>query len=72
MKATQLIKKTRNISYSLGSACNSESLNPSHVLLAMGLNKEECEASFRLSFSDKITDQEIQTACVIFKASLSE
>lgn len=70
LKASQLIKKTRNISYSLGSACNADSLNPSHVLVAMGLTKEECEASFRLSFSAAITDQEIKEACAIFKQSL--
>jgi|TARA_B110000261_G_C13095685_1_gene361744 cysteine desulfurase len=70
LKASQLIKKTRNISYSLGSACNADSLNPSHVLIAMGLTKEECEASFRLSFSAAITDQEIKAACAIFKQSL--
>lgn len=71
LKASQLLKKTRNVSYSLGSACNSENLNPSHVLLAMGLSKEECAASFRLSFSDLISDDEIKTACAIFKQSLS-
>lgn len=71
LKASQLLKKTRNVSYSLGSACNSENLNPSHVLLAIGLSKEECAASFRLSFSDLISDDEIKTACAIFKQSLS-
>ena len=71
LKASELIKQTRNIGYSLGSACNSESLRPSHVLIAMGLNEDDCKASFRLSFSHHTTDEEIKNACTVFKKALS-
>lgn len=70
LKASELIKKTRNIGYSLGSACNSDDLSPSHVLIAMGLNINECESSFRLSFSQYTTDKEIKDACNIFHEAL--
>ena len=70
LKASELIKKTRNIGYSLGSACNSDDLSPSHVLVAMGLSVSECESSFRLSFSHHTTDEEIRQSCNIFQEAL--
>ncbi len=37
------------IAVSLGSACNSKSIEPSHVLTAMGLPREQIEGSLRIS-----------------------
>lgn len=71
VKADSLLKETRNLSYSLGSACTSETLDPSHVLTAMGISKEDCFCSFRLSFSSEISDEEISKAKAIFKSVLS-
>tara|TARA_Y100000766_G_scaffold238795_1_gene215541 strand:- start:10232 stop:11392 length:1161 start_codon:yes stop_codon:yes gene_type:complete len=71
IKANTLLKKTRNLSYSLGSACTSETLDPSTVLTAMGINKEDCFCTFRLSFSAEITDLEIETAKNIFAVSIN-
>lgn len=45
---------------SSGSACTSGSLDPSHVLLSIGLPHEIAHGSLRLSFSDDITDSEIE------------
>ncbi len=39
----------RGIAASTGSACSSESLDPSHVLLALGITKEDAHGSLRLS-----------------------
>lgn len=47
------------ISASSGSACTSGSLDPSHVLLAIGLPHEIAHGSLRLSFSDQNTEEEI-------------
>jgi len=44
---------------SSGSACTSGSLDPSHVLLAIGLPHEIAHGSLRLSFSDETTDEDI-------------
>lgn len=47
------------ISASSGSACTSGSLDPSHVLLAIGLPHEIAHGSMRLSFSDDNTEEDI-------------
>jgi cysteine desulfurase len=47
------------ISASSGSACTSGSLDPSHVLLALGLPHEIAHGSLRLSINEYNTDEEI-------------
>lgn len=47
------------ISASSGSACTSGSLDPSHVLLSIGLPHEIAHGSMRLSFSDDNTEEDI-------------
>ena len=44
---------------STGSACSSASLDPSHVLLAMGVPHEKAHGSLRLSISHENTDEDI-------------
>lgn len=44
---------------SSGSACTSGSLDPSHVLLAIGLPKEVAHGSLRLTLDEENTEQEI-------------
>lgn len=44
---------------STGSACSSKSLEPSHVLLAIGLPHEEAHGSLRLTISHETTDEDI-------------
>ncbi len=48
------------IAASSGSACTSGSLEPSHVLLAIGLPHEIAHGSLRLSFSKDNTEKEIE------------
>lgn len=67
IKATDLIKKASNIAFSLGSACNSENLSPSHVLKAMGYSDEKCYQSFRLSIGKYTTDEEVDTLISTFQ-----
>ena len=45
---------------SSGSACTSGSLDPSHVLLSLGLPHEIAHGSLRLSISDETTDEDIE------------
>jgi cysteine desulfurase len=47
------------VAASSGSACASGSLDPSHVLLAMGLSLEESLGSLRLTTGYTTTDEEI-------------
>ncbi|MFC1951744.1 cysteine desulfurase NifS [Chloroflexota bacterium] len=47
---------------STGSACSSSSLEPSHVLLAMGLSHEHAHGSLRFSLGKWTTEEEIERA----------
>jgi len=48
----------KGIAASSGSACTSGSLDPSHVLLAIGVSHEHANGSLRLSLSDENTMEE--------------
>ena len=50
----------QGICASSGSACTSGSLDPSHVLLAIGLPHEVAHGSLRLSFGDETTMEDVQ------------
>jgi cysteine desulfurase len=47
------------IATSTGSACSSKSLDPSHVLLAIGLKPEEAHGSLRVSLGRFITEEDV-------------
>ncbi len=49
----------KGIFASAGSACSSKSLDPSHVLLAMGFNKDESNSSIRFSLSKYTTKEDL-------------
>jgi cysteine desulfurase len=49
----------RGIAIGTGSACASGALEPSHVLGAMGLGREEAKASLRISLSPQNTQEEV-------------
>lgn len=49
----------KGICASSGSACTSGSLDPSHVLLAIGLKHEEAHGSLRLTLSEDSTKEEM-------------
>ena len=55
---------------STGSACASGSLDPSHVLLAIGLPHEIAHGSVRMSLSDSNTIEQIDKAVDVLKKSL--
>ncbi|HAY97463.1 MAG TPA: cysteine desulfurase NifS [Ruminococcaceae bacterium] len=54
-----LLLDDRGISASSGSACTSGSLDPSHVLLALGLPHEVAHGSLRISLSEYNTEEEV-------------
>mgnify|MGYP004442086523 FL=1 len=55
-----LLLDDRGISASSGSACTSGSLDPSHVLLALGLPHEVAHGSLRISLSEYNTEEEVE------------
>jgi cysteine desulfurase len=58
------------VAASSGSACASGSLDPSHVLLAMGLSLEQALGSLRLTTGHATTDEEIARASEIIRTVL--
>ena len=62
----------RGIAVSNGSACVSGSLQPSHVLSAMGLSDAEARAAVRISVSQHTTNEEIATAVQTLASILRE
>jgi cysteine desulfurase len=52
----------KGIACSTGAACSSGALEPSHVLIALGLAPEDARATLRLSLGHQTTDAEIDFA----------
>ena len=53
------------VEVSMGSACAAGAVEPSHVLLAMGLSRDEARSSLRLSLGWSTTAAEIESAAEI-------
>ena len=54
-----LLLDMNGVAASSGSACTSGSLDPSHVLLALGLPHEKAHGSLRMTLGEKTTEAEI-------------
>lgn len=59
MKGSEIMAQLPNLALSSGSACATGSLDPSHVLLAMGLSTDDAHASLRFSLGRYTTEEEI-------------
>ncbi len=59
-EALLLMLDMKGVSASSGSACTSGSLDPSHVLLAIGRVHDVAHGSLRLSLSEYNTDEEVE------------
>ena len=55
-----LLLDSKGVAASSGSACTSGSLDPSHVLLAIGRPHEIAHGSLRLSFDETLTEEEVK------------
>lgn len=60
----------KGISASSGSACTSGSLDPSHVLLAIGLKHEEAHGSLRTTFDTENTIEDMETIAQAVKETV--
>jgi cysteine desulfurase len=63
---------TKQLAVSSGSACSSASMEPSHVLIAMGLGRELAYASLRISLGRFTTEAEIHFAENVIVKALRE
>ena len=61
----------KGIAVSTGSACASGSLEPSHVLQALGLSREEVRGSLRFSLSAYTTREEIDYAVSVLSETVA-
>ncbi|MEM4263372.1 MAG: cysteine desulfurase NifS [Candidatus Woesearchaeota archaeon] len=62
----------KGVAVSTGSACTSHKLEPSHVLLSLGLKPEQSHGSIRFSLSKYTTDEEIDYAIKSVKESVDK
>jgi cysteine desulfurase len=67
MEKQAVIAAFKHLAFSSASACNSTSIEPSHVLRAMGYNDKEADHSFRFSFGRFTTIEEIHEAVAIIQ-----
>lgn len=70
--ANLLTALSRQIAVSNGSACNSASVEPSHVLTAMGMERSLAYASLRLSIGRYTTKIDIDKAIVILTSEVAK
>lgn len=56
----------KGVAVSSGSACTSGSIQPSHVLLAMGRDERTTQATVRFSFGRSTTDEQVEQAGKIY------
>jgi cysteine desulfurase len=62
-----LFLDSKGIAVSTGSACSSHKLEPSHVLLSLGLKPEECHGSLRITMGRSNTEEEVDyvAMCIV-------
>lgn len=60
------ITQLNSVAFATGSACSSNLPEPSHVLIAMGLNKQQAQSSVRFSLGITTTLEEIQKTIALF------
>ncbi|MCL1845390.1 MAG: cysteine desulfurase NifS [Defluviitaleaceae bacterium] len=62
----------QNICASTGSACSSGALEPSHVLMALGLDHEQANGALRFSLGAQNTDEEIDELMKILSPAVKK
>ncbi|API86496.1 cysteine desulfurase family protein [Francisella uliginis] len=67
IKGETLLAMLDGICLSMGSACNSQAVEPSHVLTAIGLTSDQAEATIRVSFGLQTTQQQVIQAASSIK-----
>ena len=73
LDAGRLMSDVREVMFSAGSACASESGKPSRVLSAIGLSNDEARGSIRLGFGRYTTTDELeQAAGMIIRAATQQ
>jgi cysteine desulfurase len=64
-EAMEIALDLKGLAVSTGAACSSGAIEPSHVLIAMGLRADRARASIRFSLGKQNTDEEIDFALAL-------
>lgn len=70
IEGESMIGEIKQLAVSSGSACTSESLEPSYVLRALGVDEELAHTSIRIGIGRMTTEEEIEEAIVIIKKAI--
>lgn len=62
----------QGLACSIGAACSSGAVEPSHVLTAIGVSQEEAKSSLRFSLGRHTTDSEIDFALEVIPAAVAQ
>jgi cysteine desulfurase len=62
----------KGLAVSTGAACSSGAIEPSHVLLAMGLRPDQARASIRFSLGKQNTEDEVDFALSLVPATVAK
>ena len=62
LTTVKLLPEMRGLAASTGSACQTKTAKPSHVLVAMGLTKEQSFGTIRCSIGHPTTEAEVDAA----------
>lgn len=69
--ADALIANVPQLCISTGAACTSGANSPSHVLLAMGVSREDAECTVRISLGRYTTQEDVDAAVEILSSAVS-
>ncbi len=72
MNNEAIIAAVPEIALSSGAACTTSTMEPSHVLLALGLSKEEAYSSLRFGIGRFNTEKDIETAAESIKRCIEK
>ena len=61
----------KGLAVSTGAACSSGALEPSHVLVAMGLRPDQCRASLRFSLGKQNTKEDVDFALSLIPSTVA-
>ena len=67
-----LMLNQKGIACSTGSACSSGSLEPSHVLMALGIKTEDSHGSIRITLGKNTTKKEIDYTIKTIKETVAK
>ncbi len=62
----------KGLAVSSGAACSSGAIEPSHVLLAMGLSHERARASVRISLGKQTTKEDVEFASLVIPETIAK